>query len=231
MQHRPKNDMIEKAIEKYKYKRGLSYHTPNDALYRRLRLFLLLSFLYFFVFNIFYLLGVWVQLSSASKENYTFVLKDFKPTAIPALISTVFALLGLVFSYFKKLKIFRIPVQPVATVTISAAALVNLITYFKAIKTVHYDLDEHRYVFGIQTFFIWRNFIPCALVMLFGIWMSVLYFRAIKFDHIIYDEVTENLYERYQKGDIKGYTDEEWESFITLYEKAGYKKQFAEKSE
>ncbi len=224
------NNLMENAIKKYKYNHNINYSVPGDPHFKRLRLFLLLSTIYFLIFNFFYIAGVIVTLSNADKDTYSATVTGYMKTFIPIAISTFAVILGLVLSYFQKSTIFHFPFQTVGTILSACGAIANLITYFYAVLTVQYmdRLEDPQRLFGIQTFFYWRNLFPCLLVIIFATWMSWIYFSAKHHDRVIFDLVITNLYNRYRSGDKRGYTDDEWNSFLEIYNREGYQKQFDE---
>lgn len=226
------NATVLKAVEKYKYKRGIQYAGPDSHLFSRLRLFLLLSTVYFGIFNLFYIIGSVIVLQSAdNKEQLGTFFNNLKPTLIPVCITFMLVITGLVFSYLTKAHIKKVKLQPIGCLIIPVATIYNFIIYLCAVLTVqHSGLDENTYPFSLPLpdFFYWRNLLPCFLVVVFGIWMSVLYIRSKRYDKIVYEAALTSLYERYQKDDRRGYTDEEWADILQEIEEKGYKSQFDE---
>ncbi len=223
------NKIIVEAIEKYKYKHNIKYATPQSSLFNTLHVLLLLSVIYFFAFNFFYIAGAFLQLAEAkTNDNYSTVFNSVKWTLFPVLITTCLVIVGLVLTYFSNAAIIKLPLQPIGCFLSASAAIVNVVFYLRAVKSVVYTLDDYHYLFGIQSFFYWRNLLPVLLITAFGVWMGIIYIRAKRKDKAIYDSTVESLWNCYRSGDTKGMSQEEWDSFLQEFDHTGYKKQFDE---
>ena len=211
-----KNENILNRLEQYKYKRGISYATTDGKLYKGLRIFTTLSFIYFIIFNLLFLLA---ELMMISLNNVKF--SDVQGIVISVATCTVLIIAGYILNCTKfRLAGAILPLLPL---------IFNILVFYQAVSNASNTsgvLDTSNYIFNLPPFFYYRHLIPTVLLFVGFAFMAIIDIRARQKTNKLYRHLTESLYLQYKPEERSELTDEDWDNFLNNYNPNRYNRQF-----
>lgn len=216
-----KNENILKRVEQYKYKRGIYIADTGSSLYKVLRILATLSFIYFMMFNMLYILAE-LMMIGLGQVNFS----DVKDAFIPVAVCTALIIAGYVLNCTRlKLSGCFVSLLPL---------IFNIIVFYRTVSNASGSgevVDTTSYILGMPPYFYYRHLIPTVLLFIFMVIMIIVDIRARIKNNKLYDHIMDNLYVQYRSGDKSDMSEAEWQEFLNTYDPSGYKKQFTENTE
>ena len=204
-----KYDGVLKRVREVELKKGVVYAKPDGRLYKTLRLFFLLAFIYNFFMNLFYVWGMYLHIDAGHyKREAVFA------NVISIVICTVLSIIGLILLYCK--------VHLISGVLNVVPLLVTVFIYAPLLKA---DVLTQESFFGYKEVFFWRHLIPVAVLVTLAVWMTTIAVRAKLISDDMYKKVVDDLFDIY-KIDHKEeeiVSAEGWENFLKNYNPDDYK--------
>ena len=184
------NNILEK-VALYEEKRGIVYAKTDGNLYKGLKGFYVLLFVYTMVINLFFLLG------AALSETVYSTLKN-----------SVYTVLGLSIALIISLVLMRF--KNTVWANIMSLAL-NVLSCVGLTITFGVLLQD---VIGFKISFYWRHLVPLCLMVIVDIAFTIIALRAIFKTQKTYKKIVENIYTTHTTSEDTVLSDEEWEEVL-----------------
>ncbi len=184
-------DNILEKVAQYEEKRGIVYAKTDGNLYKGLKVFYVLLFIYTMVMNLFFLLG------AALSETVYSNLKN-----------SVYTVLGLSITLIISFVLMRF--KNTIWANIISLAL-NVLSCVGLAITFGVLLQD---VIGFKTSFYWRHLAPLCLMVIVDIALAVIALRAIFKTQKTYKKIVENIYTTHTTSEDTVLSDEEWEEVL-----------------
>lgn len=191
-----KYDGVLKRVRELEEKNGIVYAKTNGALYKTLKVFYTIIFIWSFLMNSITALSYIFRYQSISNKA------EIKDMIITIVAATVALLIGYVLNCVKCYLAGAI--ATVASVSILLPFFINL---FK----------ESLVIFEWALPIYLRYLAPLSLIVFLDIWMTVIALRAQRKTDKQYKKVLENLFNEQSGDDSKPVSEEEWDSFLENY--------------
>ena len=204
-----KFDGVLKRVRILEEKRGISYAKPDGKLYKTLKVFATIFFIYTFIMNLMFIMSMFLLPMIQNVK-----LADVMNLIITVSVCSVVMLVGFILTYCRKYLVGGILAVLPMLFTIPSFALPLA--------------DDLNGFLGYKISFYWRHFGPVVVTALLLIWMTVIAVRAnVKTDRM-YKKVCENLFNMYKisEGEVENITEEQWTEFLANYNPDEYKGQF-----
>ena len=190
-------NVLEK-VRKVEEKNGINYAKTDGKLYKTINVLHILAWVYTLGINILFLLGNLVLMSSNES------LEINKAPFVTVLTATVLLIVARVIMRFKN--------QVWANI---ASGALNLIICPVLAFTFANLMEDSLGLWGLNFSFYWRHAIPLALIIIFGVWLTIIALRAnIKTDKQ-YKKTLENIYNQFKN---QNFSEEQWEDYLKNYE-------------
>jgi hypothetical protein len=183
-------DNILQKVNLYEEKRGIVYAKTDGKLYKTIKAFYVLAFVYTMFMNLVFILGV--TLDSARFE----VLANPFYTVVALTVGLIAALVIVGFKKYLWAHIVSFALNLLSTVGLT-------VTFAKLLEDV----------IGYKTSFYWRHLAPLAIILLLSLWMTIIAIKAIVKLKKTYKKIEENLYADYS-AESENLTDEEWDDVL-----------------
>ena len=184
-------DNILQKVRLYEEKRGIVYTKTDGKLYKGLKFFYILLFVYTMVMNLFFLLGA--------------VLSE---TVFIALKNSVFTVFGLSMTLVVSLVVMRFKNTVWANIL---SAVLNVLSCVGLGFTFGVLLQD---VIGFKASFYWRHLVPLCLMVIVTLALNFVALRAVFKTRKTYKKMVENIYSTYQASEETVLSDEQWEEVL-----------------
>lgn len=197
-------------VRQIEQKRGIKYAKPDGKLYKTLKVFYVIAFIYAMIMNFLFTLSTFVVYYG--EENFS----KAAPAIIIVLSASVLLIASLVIMRFKE--------QIWSNVTTIA---VNVLTCVLLVLTFANLMEDGLGLWGLAYSFYWRHLAPLVLMVIFSVWLGIIALRANVKTAKRYKSAVENLYAEFNVAeDEENITEEQWQEFLEKYDPSGYKKMF-----
>lgn len=209
-----KYESILSRVDQIEEKYGIKYAKPTGKLFKGIRVFYTLAWIYTLGINLLCFLGYLLHLS-INRQNID--VQSVHNGLWLIGICTGLLIVGFVLMCTRlKWLGLGISVPPVPFLAV----------YFAQ------ELKDDFGFMGLKPGYYWKHFAPLALMFLLLMWMLIIYVRYVYKRNSQYKRVTENLYNTYHSAiddESSEITEEQWEHFLENYDPRvrDYKKQFA----
>lgn len=205
---------ILKRVDQIEEKYGIKYAAPTGKLFKGLRIFYTLAWIYTLGINLLCFAGYMLRLDY-NRENLDVqrICNELWLIGICTALLTV----GFVLMHTRiKWLGLGISIPPIPFLVVNFAQ----------------GLKDDFGFWGLNPKYYWRHFAPLVIMFILLVWMLVIYIRWICKKNSQYRRITENLYNTYRlsiEDDSNRITEEQWEEFLENYDPRvrDYKKQFA----
>ena len=204
-----KYDGVVLRAQMLEYKKGIEYAKPETRLYKWLRGLYTLVFVYTFVINLFFVLGMLLNIDAGIRS-----FGDVSKNIITVSVATVVALAAVVLMYCK---------LPLISGILGALALpVTLFIFAPLLKEDMWPIEGW---FGFKESFFWRHLIPVAVLVIFAVWMIAITIRARVLFSRTYKKVCDDLYKEYESklGEDEVANEADWEEYLKNFNPDDYK--------
>ena len=204
-----KFDGVLQRVRLLEEKRGISYAKPDGRLYKTLKVFATILFVYTFIMNLMFIMSMFLLPMIQDVK-----LSDVMNLIITVSVCSVLSLVGFILTYCRKYLVGGILTVLPMLFTIPSFALPLA--------------DDLNGFLGYKISFYWRHFGPIVITSILVIWMTVIAVRAnVKTDRM-YKKVCENLFNIFKvsEGEVENITEEQWTEFLANYNPDKYKGQF-----
>lgn len=184
-------DNILQKVRLYEEKRGIVYAKTDGKLYKGLKVFYILLFVYTMAMNSIFLLGA--------------VLSE---TIFNALKNSVYTVFGLSIMLVVSLVVMRFKNTVWANIL---WAVLNVLSCVGLGFTFGVLLQD---VIGFKASFYWRHLVPLCLMVIVTLALSFVALRAVFRTRKTYKKIIENLYTSYKASEDTVLSDEQWEEVL-----------------
>ena len=213
-----KYDGVLKRVREMEEKKGVVYAKPDGRLYKVLRIFFLLAFMYNFFMNLCYIAGMFLYFEEGiykSTDNFS--------NMITILVLTALSIAGLVLLYCK--------IHSVSALLNTLPIIATLFVYGPLLKPDGTTLSTDI-MFGYKEVYFWRHLIPVTVLLVLAVWLAVIALRAKKIGDNMYKKVVDDLFEIYKNEhkDEEIVSAEGWEEYLKNYTPESFKKETKKKA-
>lgn len=204
-----KYDGVVLRAQMLEYKKGIDYAKPETRLYKWLRALYTVVFAYTFVINLFFVLGMILQVDAGART-----MEQVSKNIYVVSIATAVALVGVILSYCK--------LHIAADILCIAALPVTLFVFAPLLESDVYPLEGW---FGYKESFYWRHFIPVVVLVIFAVWMLIIVIRAKVLFSRTYKKVCDDLFKVYKSelGENEIESESSWEEYLKNFHPDDYK--------
>ena len=184
------SNILEK-VRLYEEKRGIVYAKTDGKLYKGLKVFYILLFVYTIVMNSLFLLGSFLSET---------VFNNLKNAVYTVLGLSVLLIASLIIMKFKN------------TVWANfVSAVLNILSCVGLGITFGMLLQD---VIGFKISFYWRHLAPLCLMVIMTVALTVIALKAIFKTQKTYKKIVENIYTTYTASEETILSDEQWEEVL-----------------
>lgn len=137
-----------------------------------------------------------------SLNNAEKMLRDFMPTAILFITTTLIFIAGIVFTALKK--------DLIGSILSVCPILVQLIAFIPEMKNVHLSRA------GLHQNYWWRHFLPSVICIIAIVFCVYIVLKAKHIEDRAYKNMVYKIYS--QNKDASQMSEEEWEQFLSNYD-------------
>lgn len=176
-------------IEKYEEKRGIKYAKAGGKLYKFLAVAGIISWLYMFVMQLFYVLGKWIEIDEGlDKATPGFI------TLVTVMSVSVIAII--LFAFKNRILKSAALFAGCVTTVLSTAYFVTISKVDDSISSAGSTISQYDPGFlGLKKLFYWRHGIAAILVLAIFIALIVIIIRERVIIKKEFDAISQNEYE------------------------------------
>jgi len=188
-------------VRQIEEKKGIIYAKADGRLYKTVKFFYVLFWIYALAMNLLYVFA------NLLVHSGTEVFASIKNSLITVSIASAVMIIALIIMKFKD--------QIWSNVTVIA---LNLLSAVFLILTYANLMEDVVGLWGFKYSFYWRHSVPLAIIAILAVWLCAIALRANLKTNKQYKAVVNNLYEQYNlSAENEQLSEEEWEDFLKNY--------------